>query len=418
MRDLFTHRYRPTKDDFDSLWSHGVLAFDASSILTLYQLSSATQQQYFDVLTNFRDRIWIPFQAADEYQRRRPNLLLEIARKYQDVEKRLEELEVTLTSESRIPFIPVALQGEFVAVCKRVKEELVAEKSRLERDVEQDSVRARLDAIVGPSVGPALTKNQLEQIAADGPARYSRKTPPGWCDKDKGANPFGDLIIWHELIEKARSSGRDLIFVTDDEKEDWWHIVESKTLGPHPELRREFLELTGKQYYSYKTTSFLSYAGERLGHPIDPKVIKEVDRVIASTVKERSLQKELVLEPLRRLAWNSRSSEEASAALAELERLRQVLPETMSVASDDVLPNRALAIAEIKSVLREAHFDGPGAETRFYSSIGLGHESELDDMPLDRLQKVANEARSLLPAWNKQALDSPDGMMLQGRVGG
>jgi len=44
-------------------------------------------------------------------------------------------------------------------------------------------------------------------------------------------NKFGDLIIWKEMIEKAKAEKRPIIFVTDDGKSDWWHIHSSRQKG-------------------------------------------------------------------------------------------------------------------------------------------------------------------------------------------
>lgn len=59
---------------------------------------------------------------------------------------------------------------------------------------------------------------------------------------------FGDLIIWKELLKKASEEDRPFIFITDNEKEDWWEISEDKNkkkvdiLGARKELLSEFNE--------------------------------------------------------------------------------------------------------------------------------------------------------------------------------
>ena len=52
---------------------------------------------------------------------------------------------------------------------------------------------------------------------------------------------YGDLIVWKQTIEKAKESNRDVIFVTDDKKNDWFEAkVKGKRSGPRKELLREF----------------------------------------------------------------------------------------------------------------------------------------------------------------------------------
>ena len=62
---------------------------------------------------------------------------------------------------------------------------------------------------------------------------------------------YGDFIIWKQLIEHAIDTKKNVIFVTDDEKEDWWEEFNGKTIGPRPELSKEFREKTSKLFLMY-----------------------------------------------------------------------------------------------------------------------------------------------------------------------
>lgn len=81
-----------------------------------------------------------------------------------------------------------------------------------------------------------------ESVLSEGPRQYRQRVPPGYADlKDKeGFNVFGDLVSWKQILEYAQSRSVNLIFLTDDQKEDWWLQVRGNTLGPRPELVEEF----------------------------------------------------------------------------------------------------------------------------------------------------------------------------------
>ena len=51
-----------------------------------------------------------------------------------------------------------------------------------------------------------------------------------------------------KLLERAKAEKKPLLFVTDDAKEDWWLIHEERTIGPRPELLREFAKLLGVKF--------------------------------------------------------------------------------------------------------------------------------------------------------------------------
>jgi len=79
--------------------------------------------------------------------------------------------------------------------------------------------------------------DDFEMISDEGAARYEGRVPPGFKDKGKkgtsehgadegealaGANRYGDLIFWKEILEHAGSGRADaIIILTNDRKNDW-----------------------------------------------------------------------------------------------------------------------------------------------------------------------------------------------------
>lgn len=116
--------------------------------------------------------------------------------------------------------------------------------------------------------------------------------PPGYGDSKKANNKFGDLLIWKEIIAYAKSKKLDIIFVTHDQKDDWWNDVSGKTIGPRVELRKEFYEETGKMFHMYTMSSFLSFFTESNGKSIDKTTMDEVE-LFASVVRKKVSRAEL-----------------------------------------------------------------------------------------------------------------------------
>ena len=106
-------------------------------------------------------------------------------------------------------------------------------------------------------MGATPTQADLDAIYAEGKKRFEEKVPPGFADekKEKSERPyhhssglrlerkFGDLVAWKQLIAEAHQKElASVIWVTDDEKPDWWLVVDSqgkKTIGPRPALFEE-----------------------------------------------------------------------------------------------------------------------------------------------------------------------------------
>lgn len=88
-------------------------------------------------------------------------------------------------------------------------------------------------------------REEIYQICEEGLNRYKREIPPGYKDaKNKdGIAKYSDLILWKEIIKFAREERRNIIFVTDDVKRDWWNI-ENDTYTFLPQLIQEFTSQT------------------------------------------------------------------------------------------------------------------------------------------------------------------------------
>ncbi|MBY4110002.1 hypothetical protein HQO82_13640 [Rhodococcus fascians] len=87
-----------------------------------------------------------------------------------------------------------------------------------------DDVRDGLEDLLTPErLGTEPTHKQILKRAARFETRARLEIPPGYSDVIKGApKMYGDYFIWCELLERARTTPqRDLLFATNDQKEDW-----------------------------------------------------------------------------------------------------------------------------------------------------------------------------------------------------
>lgn len=97
--------------------------------------------------------------------------------------------------------------------------------------------------------------------------RYKKEVPPGFKDaKDKdGVRKYSDLILWKEVMRFAIKEKKNIIFVTDDVKPDWWENVNgSKRI--HQKLVDEFAK-TGQQLLSFVSKDF--YNAVAIGYGIE-----------------------------------------------------------------------------------------------------------------------------------------------------
>lgn len=106
-----------------------------------------------------------------------------------------------------------------------------------------------------------FTSDELYAICEEGEGRYRRSIPPGFEDgKSKtGLLMFNDLIIWKEVINYCYKNKKNLLFVTDDIKQDWWAIEGTSRTGLRFELIEEFEKYTKRKIIGVTSNELYSY---------------------------------------------------------------------------------------------------------------------------------------------------------------
>lgn len=120
--------------------------------------------------------------------------------------------------------------------------------------------------------------DQLSQWHQEASARYQSDVPPGYMDlKDKGVPAaYGDYVGWRQLMDIAVAEGKDILFVTDDLKEDWWQYERKRRIGPRPELLAEFRNGSTQRIWFYDSEGFLRAARQFDSREIEEAAILEV----------------------------------------------------------------------------------------------------------------------------------------------
>lgn len=103
---------------------------------------------------------------------------------------------------------------------------------------------------------PALSEETIFLWCEEGQKRYKKEIPPGFKDaKNKdGVRKYSDLIIWKELLNFARIQSKDIVFITDDVKADWWEIKDGQRIFHH-KLLEEFKK-TGRTIIACESQDF------------------------------------------------------------------------------------------------------------------------------------------------------------------
>lgn len=92
--------------------------------------------------------------------------------------------------------------------------------------------------------------------------RFANQIPPGYKDASKPDAGIGDLLVWKTILHIAKDKACDVIFVSGEEKSDWWHKSGGRQLYPRFELLDEFRRISGgRSFHIVSLSEFLSIYG-------------------------------------------------------------------------------------------------------------------------------------------------------------
>ena len=318
--------YTPiTERQIDTVWRNKTTLFilDTNILLNLYSYRKNTQEDFFKILEKLKEKIWIPYHVMLEYHRNRlkvindkENTINEIIRWCRDM--RLEFPNDMFEKEEK-NISPICkdfnrkypdLKNEWDEIKKDINNAFSQKKERYIEKIKQvtdngvginnhDKVYDSLKAIL-KNIGTAYDETFIKDITNDGKKRYEHKRPPGYKDasKDQDENnvyyhngcaipyKYGDLIIWEEIKRYVKNENnlskiKNIVFVTDDNKEDWVqkHYSGKKTISM---ARYELFDelLTEAKHISHfliaDSESFVKQSNKHLNLDLDDDSVNDI----------------------------------------------------------------------------------------------------------------------------------------------
>ena len=290
MKNTFKGFHNVPQDQLEQLWKNDktLFIFDANVLLNLYGYAKQTRDDFFKILESINEKVWIPYHAGLEYQNRRLAIIRKEKAVFNEIEKYLVKIENVFIND----FTQLALQRRFPKLSEnteKLKKDISKNISNYRKSVSHwdgeqpcvrshDEIREKLNDLFENKVGEKpVDQEWLNNLYNEGAERFKNKVPPGFKDADKanknnnthffydGLNyerQYGDLIVWKQIIEKAKGDNvENIIFITDDAKDDWWYTIDSngkKNVGPLAQLQAEiYSESKIGSFQMYSTSSFM-----------------------------------------------------------------------------------------------------------------------------------------------------------------
>ena len=300
MKTLFAEYYRLSDERIQEIWEDSSIVFDTNVLLNLYRYNEDTCREFIKVIEFYKDRLWIPYQVGFEFHRRREDIIRRNVAAYKTLGAKLSEslikaVDALSPDFNRHPYINMPEIRKKVEKCANTIVKSLEKQEESHPDyLKDDFILNEVTRLFNGRVGTDFSEEDLEKTYKEGEKRYSNQIPPGYCDaknkKDKGNRSlYGDLIVWLQTISYSKEQKRNIIFVTDDHKPDWWDKVEGNHT-PRKELIKEFVNTTECGIIIYDSSRFLEYAKRNKELKISKKTLNDVVKIKFDDINYSRLQ--------------------------------------------------------------------------------------------------------------------------------
>ena len=322
-----------------------IIVFDTNSLLNVFRFTPEASKEYFEIIQSIQDKIYIPYLVALEFHFHKSEALLlnevNVTKFKNNFSKNWNKVksEAAKTLFSGLSYRNDKDNKELITYLSDLlnSKELDIENKLVEKissiSKNQTNIFNALVEIIQSKTGERYEQNTIINIEKEGDERYKNEIPPGFNDANKKLSrsyngikyqqKFGDLIIWKDIINKAKEDRiKHVIFVTSDGKRDSKTDLNYKVcvgndgngkkkyqiIGPRIELIEEMKNETGADFYLMDELEFMKQFSQE---EVSSQVAKSISDTlldfakIVSTSLNDSTVKSLVKSPSQSISSKS-----------------------------------------------------------------------------------------------------------------
>jgi rRNA-processing protein FCF1 len=259
---IFTSQLKSLEEIKDDCY----IVLDTNVLLILYttgeeDLLDQCRKTYTPLVA--AKRLIVPGQVAREFAKLRPEKLGEL---YQQISlkkqfKQLQKGKYPLLSSLDEYKEVVRLEGEIDKKVREYQKAVDKVLAHIKGWEWNDPVSLLYREIFSEDAIVDIPINE-EEVKQDLQRRQQHHIPPGYKDSGKDDAGVGDLLIWYTILEIGKTRKKSVIFVSGEEKADWYTKSEGQPLYPRYELVDEFRRRSGGQTFQIvKFSRFLELYG-------------------------------------------------------------------------------------------------------------------------------------------------------------
>jgi hypothetical protein len=236
-----------------------IVVLDTNTLLVPYGIKQDDLTALQDIYRGLADakRLFLPARVAREFIKHRDVKLADLLKALNDQKSRLKIPEKRLSPLLEgVPGYDALLTSQegLVEARKSYDVKLTAMIDRV-RSWRGDDPVTSLYRIIFTSSNIVEIDDPRDDLIHQWTLRLRNRTPPGYKDSNKDDLGIGDFIFWKTILSLGNQHGKDLVFVTGEEKADWFVRSNNDGVYPRPELVDEYRRASSGQSLSLMSLS-------------------------------------------------------------------------------------------------------------------------------------------------------------------
>lgn len=284
MKSKFPAYYRIHKDDLLARFDDCVFMFDACALLDIYRMKKDVTEDVFKVMEHLKEQIRIPYHVAEEYFDNIHEVLNTQVTNIKKSQTNFNSFIQALEAKRSQPYISKKSTELLAKLKVQVEKDFKDQEKYIKDQLIYGEYQNRMDDLLEGKVLEPFNKDELAEIEKEGDKRREAKIPPGYKDADKSSNRNGDLINWKEILRYAKDTGKCVVIVSSEIKEDWVIREQGCTICLRYELLKEFYETVGNNnqlIHFLSLDRFLELAREKDAQVVSEDTVNEVKDYVA-----------------------------------------------------------------------------------------------------------------------------------------
>jgi len=186
MQELFPGYYRPTKEEFSTMWRQCIFVFDTNVLLNIYRYTPQTREELFDIFEQLKERSWLPNQAMLEYFENREEVISQQYYISDNIETALSLASENIEAKYKRghPFADTRFIVEIIKeAIEKINTSIAKAQSKYPNLLENDYLLEKITNLFNGRIGGKYLSKRLEEIYKEFEQRFRLQIPPGYRDK-------------------------------------------------------------------------------------------------------------------------------------------------------------------------------------------------------------------------------------------